>query len=182
LFDHLPPIDLLRYSRASKTAHQAVSSYIRRIFNLEKLIGRFFTEHQISYFRSWQSKTGMLISGSTALQFFNRTFYPESDLDIYVEHRYCKVIAFWLISTGYTYEPRPGHSVQDLEEALRLTKSVIPKTIKFVSSSTAAYLNYDVASVFNFHKSNPDRKIQLVACHHSPLELILKFHSSTCTI
>ncbi|KAF8802204.1 hypothetical protein BYT27DRAFT_7197291 [Phlegmacium glaucopus] len=166
LFDHLPPIDLLRYSRASKTTYEAVSSYMRRSFNLNKLMGRFFTENEMSCFRSWQSRTGMLISGSTALQFFDRTFYPESDLDIYVEHRYCKAIAFWLIDIGYTYKPRPRYSDQDLAEALRITTE---------------YLNCGVANVYDFHKSNPDRKIQLITSHHSPLEPILNFHS-TCVM
>ena len=50
----------------------------------------------------------MLISGSIALQFFERMFYPESDLDIYVEIRYYKVIVSWLIGIGYIYEPHPG--------------------------------------------------------------------------
>lgn len=182
LFDNLSPADLLRYSRTSKTAYQMVSSYMRRAFNLQKLMDRFFTEIEMSSFRLWQSRTGMLISGSTALQFLDRTFYPESDLDIYVEHRYCKVIALWLISIGYTYgRARPGLSDQDLEEALRMTKFAIPKTIKFLPPSTPDYLDCGVAGVYNFHKADPDCKIQLVASHYSPVELILKFHS-TCVM
>lgn len=179
LFDHLSPPDLLRYSRASKTAHWIVSSYMRRNFNLQKSIGRFFTKNQISQFRYLQSKSGMLISGSTALQFFERVLYPEFDLDIYVDNRYFKWIAIWLTNIGYTYESRPG---QDLAQALRMTTHVFSRAIKFLPPSTSEYSNFGVASVYNFHKSDDlDCKIQLITSHHSPLELILKFHSSACS-
>ena len=152
---------------------------MRRAFNLENLMSRFFTETEISHFRSLQSRTGMLISGSTALQFFERTFYPESDLDLYVEHRYCKVIALWLVTVGYSFEPRPGHPDQ-LEEALSVAPHVFPRTTQFLSSAIVDYEDSGVINVYNFRRSDPDCKIQLITSRHSPLELILKFHSSTC--
>lgn len=119
----------------------------------------------------------MLISGSTALQFFERTFYPESDLDLYVEHRYCKTIALWLVAIGYSYEAREGHPEQ-LEEALGTTPPKIVGTLDFLSSHIADYPDSGIIQVFNFHKSDSDCKIQLITSHHSPLELILKYHST----
>jgi len=147
---------------------------MRRTFNLHRLLGRFFTENEMSYFRSLQSQTGLLISGSTALQFFERVFYPESDLDLYVEKRYSRVVVVWLISIGYTYEPRPG-SDQSLQKALE------PVSEDFVHPLTEDYLNFGVVNVHNFHKSDPDCKIQLVVSRRSPLEPILTFHS-TCVM
>lgn len=37
----------------------------------------FFTEEDIPLFRYWQSRTRMLISGSTALQFLDRSFFRQ---------------------------------------------------------------------------------------------------------
>ena len=121
----------------------------------------------------------MLISGSIALQFFERAVYPESDLDLYVEIRYYQVIAAWLISIGYTYKPRPGQYSE--KEILNTKKSFAPKGgVKFAEPSTADYKDFGVADVYDFHKSDPDDcKIQLVVSHYSPLEPILRFHSST---
>jgi hypothetical protein len=163
---------------------------MKRAFNIQNVMGRFFSEAEMSHFRSLQSCTGMLISGSTALQFFERTFYPESDLDLYVEHRYCRMIALWLVSIGYSYQPRPGHpdhdqlEPQNLEEALGPTPPELNGTsasIRFLPSSIVDYSDSGVIKVYNFHKSDSDCKIQLITSRHSPMELILKFHSSTCT-
>ena len=50
----------------------------------------------------------------------------------------------------------------------------------FAQPSTADYMDFGVANVYDFHKSDdPASKIQLVVSHYSPLEPILRFHSST---
>ncbi len=64
--------------------------------------------------RRWSSalyrlRLGMLISGSTALQFLDRTTFLESDLDIYVEHQLRRKIALWLVAIGYKYQPTPKY-------------------------------------------------------------------------
>jgi len=105
LLDNLSYKEVFRYSKTCKVAHQKVASYIRRKHKLETVLGKYFTTDQILDFRHLQAMTGMIISGSTALQFFERVLYPESDLDLYVEHRYMQPIALWLASIGYIYIP-----------------------------------------------------------------------------
>ncbi len=39
------------------------------------------------------------------MQFFDRDTYPDSDLDVYVEHRYVRVLTDWLVNIGYEYKP-----------------------------------------------------------------------------
>ncbi|KAF8148270.1 hypothetical protein B0H34DRAFT_737622 [Crassisporium funariophilum] len=180
LFDHLSPGNLLRYGRACKETNQAVKSYMRRNFQLSRLLGRFFTPIEMSYFRYWQSRAGVLISGSIALQFFDRTFYPGSDLDLYVEHRYSEPIAWWLVSIGYTYKPRKEQGNRTLKEALLRTSIVSPQLDDFFTLES----DYDqggVANVYDFYKHNANCKIQLITTHHSSLEVILGFHS-TCVM
>ncbi|ESK95621.1 hypothetical protein Moror_12593 [Moniliophthora roreri MCA 2997] len=78
----LSPRDLYRYSRANREAYGYVQSYRTRAFDIYTLLSRYSTEPEINQLRILQALTGMLISGSTASQFFNRLLYPQSDLDI----------------------------------------------------------------------------------------------------
>lgn len=128
----------------------------------------------------------MFISGSTALQFFDRSFYADSDLDIYVEHRYCTPVALWLESIGYTFQHRNSLSQdKSLEIALTetLSESIDMNNLPqgFFDSTSMGYFGRGVANVYNFHKVNPDRKIQLITSYYAPLEIILNFHS-TCVM
>lgn len=122
----------------------------------------------------------MLISGSTALQFFDRSHYPGSDLDVYVEHRYAGVIAHWFQSIGYTFEHRKAQD-PDFHVAFNNTRKTLPDALIFHPSAIAGYFGRGVANVFDFFKYNPSRKIQLITSFHSPLEVILHFHSSALT-
>lgn len=124
----------------------------------------------------------MFISGSTALQVFDRSFYADSDLDLYVEHRYCKLVALWLESIGYTFQHRNSKQSETLELALEETLSLdiglnnLPQW--FSESTSMGYFGRGVANVYNFHKINPDRKVQLITSYYAPLEIVLNFHSS----
>jgi hypothetical protein len=142
----------------------------------------FFTEEEIRYFRYWQSRTGMLISGSTALQFLDRSFYPESDLDIYVEHLYADRIAYWLLSIGYEFVPRKQQT-KDFRIAYQAIHHGTPHHLHvFFPADSTGYFGKGVSEVYDFHKSHPDRKIQLITSYHSALELVLNFHSSQCIV
>lgn len=198
---------MFRYSRTCKDAYHTISSYIRRKHKLETVLGKYFTDDQILHFRHLQAATGMVISGSTALQFFQRVLYPESDLDLYVEHRYRRPIALWLASIGYRYVPAPtkvtsehldpDHDVESisatqstLEEALaanviQLTENAIDFNQRppiFFYGSGGGYL--DATSILNFERRDEfyhHRKIQVISSPRSPVELIINFHSSTCS-
>ena len=182
LFSCLSPANLFRYAATCKTARSSVSSYCQRAFKIGNQLKYFFTEEEIRYFRYWQSRTGMLISGSTALQFLDRSFYPDSDLDIYVEHLYADRIAYWLFSIGYEYVPRKQQA-KDFRIAYQAIHYGTPHPLHpFLPPDSTGYLGKGVGDIYDFHKSRPDRKIQLITSYHSPLELILNFHSSQCII
>ncbi|KAF9244263.1 hypothetical protein BU15DRAFT_86164 [Melanogaster broomeanus] len=64
-------------------------------------------------------KTSTLISGSNALQFLDRTFYPESDLDIYTHPGHAFEVANFLVeSEGYHFVPRDDQD-QDWKEEIK---------------------------------------------------------------
>jgi len=48
----------------------------------------------------------------------------------------------------------------------------------FFESTSMGYFGRGVANVYNFHKTNPDRKVQLITSYYAPLEIVLNFHSS----
>jgi hypothetical protein len=72
----------MRMRLVSRAMHDNFKSYVRRTININRILKRFFPEPDV--FRVLQRQTGTLISGSQALQFFDRTFYPESDLDLFL--------------------------------------------------------------------------------------------------
>ena len=118
---------------------------------------------------------GMIISGSTVLEFFDRCEYVNSDLDLYVDHTFRVPIAIWLQSVGYRFMPRVSIGPQSIETALNDHPDEHSNTGPF------AYKEYPCAVVvLNFIKSHliPRPRIQLITTSASPLELVLRFHSS----
>ncbi|KDR69023.1 hypothetical protein GALMADRAFT_145762 [Galerina marginata CBS 339.88] len=186
VFDALSAGDLYRYSRTCKEAHYAVSSYFRRKknFDLHKVLERYFPPEEVFKFRKLQATTGMIISGSTALQFLDRTEYPESDLDLYVDHRYRRPIAWWLKDIGYNLLPPLNHRNPRL--SFQQIVDLVPDYQTFHFSDCNTYPAprkgyFGAASVLTFEMNYPYRKVQLITCYHTPLELILNFHS-TCVM
>ena len=164
---------LLRFSRTCKTCLVIIKSYIARAFNINRHLSRFFPDPIA--FRSLQAWTGTLVSGSNALQFFDRSFYPESDLDIYVPGRYKAEVGRWLLSAGYEFKP---NSVQrsDFETAVYHPMTEGPD---------GSYNMKGVSAVFTFKKTSPSNseevlQVQAIIARHTPMDAILLFHSSRC--
>jgi hypothetical protein len=182
LLEELSPGELFKYGKTCKHIHSIVESYIRRRFQIDKLLATYFTPSQIADFRRLQASTGMLISGSTALQFFNRLVYPDSDLDLYVEHAYREDVGLWLLSIGYKYVPYPTSNSKTFQDDLDLNPDTTPSrmlTQRHFIESGQGYLG--AQCVFTFVKQKPFRKVQMITSLNSPLERILSFHSSKCT-
>ena len=161
--------------------HSTVNSYIRRKFQLHSILERYFSADQVLEFRRLQFNTGMLISGSTALQFFDRTVYSEGDLDLYVEHRLRKSIAIWILHVGYTYVPHEDSEFPTLDEALSPEDVDIDRTGLNVSQSHSEHPEHEYSAgvmVLTFEKQEPYRKVQIITSLFSPISKVLRFHSS----
>ncbi|KAF8194110.1 hypothetical protein BJ912DRAFT_959383 [Pholiota molesta] len=183
LLDELSAPELFKYGRTCKHIHSIVQSYIRRRFRIEKLLATYFSPSEINHFRWLQTYTGMLISGSTALQFFNRMVYPDSDLDLYLEHGFREDVGLWLLSIGYTYVPRPRSRGKTFQDDLVLQPDILepfqmPPQQAFIQ---AGHSYLDAQCVFTFVKQDPLRKVQMITSLDTPLERILNFHS-TCVM
>lgn len=177
ILDPLSPAELYKYARTCKNAQSLVHAYIRRRFQLHKLLGRYFSDAEILEFRLLQFNTGRVISGSAALQFFNRTVYAESDLDLYVEHRYRKSIAIWLRQIGYQYTPHSSSTFTTLDNALWSAGPGSALTgIKTTTGRHPQY--YEAILVLTFEKHHPYRKVQVITSMFNPISKVLRFHSS----
>lgn len=172
IFSHCPPSALLRLMRTSSIVHDEVTRYMQSAFNINRILSRFFED--TTSFRSLQAQTGTLISGSTALQFFDRSSYPGSDLDIYVHMAWRETVGCWLHRNGYEFVPNDQQS-PDFHKAINDTRFLENEGIYFMRG---------VAGVFNFVKKVSDEedseelKVQMIVAAGSPMEVILYFHSS----
>ncbi|KAJ8081047.1 hypothetical protein PM082_017887 [Marasmius tenuissimus] len=176
LFSYLDPQDIIYYSRTCREAYQQAKMYWIRALCIYRLLSRFFTEDEVRQFRVVQAQTGTLISGSTALQFFNRVAYLDSDLDLYVEHCYCKPVASFLRRIGYKYEPRgtqnPSLSMEIMYRSDDLRHGIgTPYDDEPQNQSERGF-----AGVFNMIRGR--RKVQLITAKYSAMDIILNFHST----
>ncbi|KAH8092515.1 hypothetical protein BXZ70DRAFT_951211 [Cristinia sonorae] len=173
---YLTPLEFLRLSRTCKLVHSIVRSYIKRTFNINRFLSRFFTD-PVS-FRALQARTGTLISGSSALQFFDRTFYPKSDLDLYLQPFADREVAEWLFLDGFKFVPnatQPNDWEDAIEEATTRLRNWNPM-----------YPSRSIHAVFDFSKPSPhDPKVTLIVqcmvSQTTPIEIIMLFHS-TCVM
>jgi hypothetical protein len=148
------PVSIFRFARVSKRAYFATQSYIRHTYNINQHLSRFFPDPIA--FRSLQARSATLISGSNALQFFDRTFYPESDLDLYVYRRFSSEIGKFLFQAGYEFKPSDRQN-KDLDIATRESNPAL---------DTTPYPTTGIRTIFSFSKKKgsggQEIKIQMV--------------------
>ncbi|TCD68623.1 hypothetical protein EIP91_010278 [Steccherinum ochraceum] len=118
----------------------------------------------------------------------DRTFYPESDLDLYVPNNSDVQVFEWLLRQGYRFVPHRNQR-KDLGEAVKLAKereeySFFPRTLGAVHDFYGDEDHGNIEAVYTFTKSSPRApnnvlKVQcIVACKSAPMQVVLSFHSS----
>ncbi len=151
---------------------------MRNSFNIDRSLSRFFPDNTLQ-FRSLQASTGTVISGSYALQFFDRSHYPESDLDIYVPFGSQRAIGEFLLGIGYNFMPSRSQSPTFDAAIGRGGAYHHPRCTTY---STRARAFHAVLDVFTFNKPSLSRstlKVQVIVTESNPMEAIFNFHSST---
>ncbi|KAI0649612.1 hypothetical protein C8Q79DRAFT_997722 [Trametes meyenii] len=171
MLSYLSPKDVLLLSRACHNTKQAVSCYIQVAYDINATLARFFTESNTSSFRTLQARMGTLISGSCALQFFDRVVYPDSDLDIYVYPQHRREVGNWILGTRFAFAPSRS---QDLAFA---------HAVAHTENKGLHYAMPGVSSIFTFLRQTTGKplKVQIIVARRSPMEVILGFHS-TCVM
>ncbi|KAJ7635068.1 hypothetical protein FB45DRAFT_1142917 [Roridomyces roridus] len=152
LFAQLSARELVRLMQTCRLIYDLAHQIC---FNPMRLLCPFFGDPtQVERFQQIQAETQILISGSIALQYFDRTTYPESDLD------------------PYAYGKFAVRSHCDVYKQLAAPIVAKPKLSNYPMPN-------DIADVLDFTKW--DKKIQLILAKSTPIEVILDFHS-TCVM
>lgn len=166
---YLGPADLVRMEKINKEYRATTTTFMRRAYNIDRqLIGFLPDPHS---FRRMQSKTGTVISGSFALQFFTRVYYPETALDIFVGSLYREEVGGWLSSNGFIYTPfTKTHDKVTTTQALSYEDAMLCpgfRELKLV----------DVMDVLDFVRDvgGAKRRVVLHVTRNSPIQTILLF-------
>lgn len=175
IMDRCSPDTIVNFSRTCRNAHSAVQSFIHRFYNINKHLTRYFPD-PIS-FRCLQARTGTLISGSSALQFFERLHWDESDLDIYTYYESREEVGSWLLQQGYRFQPNSRQSIDfnDAVNEAHLPEDVVESPYRRMKG---------VSAVYTFLKHDETRaprqlKVQIIVALRCPMDVILSFHSCT---
>lgn len=178
VFACLSPRSLVRLALTCRAAYLAVAEFKSRAFNVNRHFLRYFTDPIA--FRSLLARTNSLVSGSNALQFLDRTFYPESDLDLYTHPGHSFEVAQFLVEAeGYQYIPR---EFQEKDWRVTTKGHWDGTEQRVVPSRSHAYPETTIKAVWTFEKTGTNEeclKVQIIEASSSPLESILGFHSST---
>ncbi|KZV62859.1 hypothetical protein PENSPDRAFT_555480, partial [Peniophora sp. CONT] len=165
LLSQLDPHDLATMGRLNRLINSEVRSYFRRTFSVNRVLSPFVKD--CDGFRAIQARTGTLVSGSTALQFFKRTVYTGADLDLYVpQHHTLDVATFLCDHEGYTFSPSEAQG----------------RTVKMAMNGLGArrvndsYIGQGIAGVLDF--SRDEKRVQIIVSKRSPIDIILHFHST----
>ena len=177
IFDFASPGTLFCFKRTCKRAKTAVESYFRRAFNINRHLSQFFDNPHD--FRSLQARTCTLISGSNALQFFNRVRYEGSDLDLYAYYEHRLEVGHWLIRNGFAFQPASWQN-EDFDIASRNCKHTSEPD---PPGERLKYHTQGVIAVFTFTKDHPEEedaelKVQVVVALKAPMDVVMDFHSS----
>ena len=81
--DFLSIVDIVYLTRTCRTLSSLFRSLIPHQWNVDQVLSRFTRDPKA--FRSQLGQRNALVSGSLALQFFQRVTWHDSDIDIFVE-------------------------------------------------------------------------------------------------
>ncbi|KAJ7751128.1 hypothetical protein B0H16DRAFT_1419574 [Mycena metata] len=171
LLSHMDARELLAFSQTCGALYSLVKT---TAFNLPRLLSPFFGHAtEVDRFRRMQLQTGTLISGGIALQFFHRLRWLGADLDLYVHGPTAAPAVRFLVSNGYKYNPRASQLREVFQQM-----AVDPIHPDRDPDLPPGYKR-GIVDVLDFSKG--DKKIQLIIAAQTPMQIIMKFHS-TCVM
>ncbi|KAK0457423.1 uncharacterized protein EV420DRAFT_1335334 [Desarmillaria tabescens] len=166
ILSYLSPLDVICFGRVDRKRKTIVESYFWSEFI--QLMVSYFSEPELLEFRLIQAKTGTLISGSTVLQFLERTTYPDSDLDIYTPFMYAREVGEFFLRIGYQFCPRESQIKPFHEIAEDINQRVVEQEV---------YNLRGIMQVYDLDRNG--KKIQLMSALNSPMDIILAYHCTT---
>lgn len=114
LLDQCLPSVLYTLRHLSHFHLVVVDVYLAQAFDVNSLICCFFPD--VIQFCNMQVTTHVVISGSLALQFFDRTNYPGSDMDVLCDFWFGAELCAFVVEEGYTFLPCSGYGESFADE------------------------------------------------------------------
>ncbi|TFK60847.1 hypothetical protein BDN72DRAFT_723654, partial [Pluteus cervinus] len=152
--------DLIRFASINVWARDLVSGYMAEHFSIYKLLEPFFHSPDITALRKLQQELGVVISGSQALQFFDRRTFEDSDLDLYAHSTVSPRVEAWLSSVGY-------------KRAVIVERPEVAREGQRIDS----FYEGPITRVATFHSRLPSRSrtVQVISTRDTVMEVILAF-------
>jgi len=184
---HLSPASVIHLGQTCTTAHMAVNNFVDCAFDIDRHFKAFFV-NPLS-FRSLQARTGTVVSGSNALQFFDRISYEGSDMDVYIHPGHALEVGVWLMKEeGYTFLPSNSQLGMTFENIVKRddVDFTAPRSYNDHKGPPNARNYFDdyrftgIDGMYNFVRiiDGSYKKIQVILTKYNPLDVILHFHSS----
>ncbi|TFK61197.1 hypothetical protein BDN72DRAFT_904317 [Pluteus cervinus] len=108
--------DLLRLSRTNRHNRSFVIDYMKANYSVVKHLSGFFPGSMYEDFRELQARIGLVIFGSSALNFFTRTEDRSSALDVMIPLIFWGQLASWLQQNGYLMVEAVHRRPVDMDE------------------------------------------------------------------
>lgn len=124
---HLSIDSIIALTRTCRGLSTLYHSLIPLQWNVDRLLSRFVQDSQ--FFRSQMGKNNALVSGSVAIQFFERVVWKESDLDIYIEEGE-KATAFGNYLTeeeGYEFQRATENGPYKMHDIKQVSYHISPR-------------------------------------------------------
>lgn len=173
-------LDILAFRLTCRLARRAADVYTNRAYDIDRSLLHFFEDP--AGFRQMQADTGTVISGSFAIQFFERVFYPEADLDLYTHPGFALSAGVWLYKEGYRLMncSRDGGQTEVLDWRGAHHNNFTGPGMLEATLSENDYFNGRVSNVYTWHKATKGLPlvVQVIQCYHSPVHAIMGFHCS----
>ncbi|KIJ47373.1 hypothetical protein M422DRAFT_163947 [Sphaerobolus stellatus SS14] len=204
IFVFLSTPDLYRFGASCKSIQNTLQDFIPCTFNVNHRLKMFFNDPES--FRRMQAETGTLVSGSFVLQTLTREYWLPSDLDLYIWPKEFETVRNWMKSAGYvetnrdtkfenngTWADTDDTSVEENinsndnndDEDDNDNDNGSNSDNHSNASLSSAYPMAHIVTILFFEKKgkgNDILRVQVMVPETTPIQSILRFHSSMFVI
>lgn len=149
--------DLQKIKGVSQRCNARINDYLQHNSSISLVLDIFFEKKFHEQTLDLMSLSEAVISGSTALVFFTRQIYDNSDLDLYVNADRYYILSTGLIGMGFRQTEGPTR-----EGYRRWGSSIL--------------------EISNFIGGPQQKTVQVIQVAHNPIAAILEFHSSKASL
>ncbi|KAF8320641.1 hypothetical protein F5887DRAFT_1148771 [Amanita rubescens] len=157
IFDLLSAVDVVHLAQTCRELQSCAERYWHSNLMPSRVLMPFFaTNERVQAFLNIMARCNAIISGSTALQLFERCYYPDSDLDVYLN------------SSNYTMMHTEMGKFEYVQKETKELEKYFP-------------LDGRIEAVISYTSFRSKKTIQLIVTRKLPIEAVLHFHS-TCVM